>query len=140
MNKYLKEFLHRGLVFSGLGPIILGIIYFVLSLSIEGFALSGKEVLLGILSTYILAFIQAGVSVFNQIEHWSVSKSTALHFSLLYITYILCYLLNTWIPFEWLVIGIFTAVFVVSYFVIWLTAYLIVKKTSKEFNNRLKKA
>lgn len=140
MNKYLKEFLHRGLIFSGLGPIVLGIVYFILSLSFENFSLSGKEVLLGILSTYILAFIQAGVSVFNQIEHWSVSKSTALHFSLLYIAYILSYLLNTWIPFEWLVIGIFTAVFVVSYFVIWLTVYLIVKKTSNEFNNRLKKA
>lgn len=140
MNKYLKEFLKRGMMFSGLGPIVLGIIYFILSLTIESFALSGKEVLMGIVSTYILAFVQAGASVFNQIEHWSITKSILFHFSLLYITYILCYLCNTWIPFDWLVIGIFTAIFVVSYFVIWLTVYLIARKTSKEFNNRLKKA
>ena len=27
MNKYVKEFLIRGMMFSGLGPIVLGIIY-----------------------------------------------------------------------------------------------------------------
>lgn len=138
MNKYLKEFFHRGLMFGGFGPIIMGMIYYILSKKINGFSLSGGEVFLSIVSVYLLAFIQAGVTVFNQIEHWSTPKSLFFHFTSLYITYILCYLLNSWIPFKWSVIGIFTAVFVVLYFAIWLAVYFIAKTTSKKMNAKLK--
>ena len=91
MNKYVKEFFHRGLVFSGFGPIILGIIYFVLSKTVVNFTLSGAEVFLGIVSIYLLAFVQAGATVFNQIEHWSIGKSLLCHLSTLYVAYSLCY-------------------------------------------------
>lgn len=138
MNKYLKEFLHRGMMFSGLGPVILGIIFFILSKTLDDFSLSGTEVLLGIISTYILAFVQAGASVFNQIEHWPISKSLFCHFGLLYAVYVLCYVLNSWIPFEWSVIVIFTAIFVVTYFIIWFTVYFIVRATSRKLNETLK--
>lgn len=137
MNKYLKDFLLRGMMFGGFGPIILGIIYFILSKTLNDFSLNGSEVLLGIVSTYLLAFIQAGVSVFNQIEHWSVPKSLFCHFGLLYAAYIICYVFNSWIPFEWGVIGIFTAIFVVAYFVIWTVVYFSVKATSKKLNTEL---
>lgn len=138
MNKYLKEFLHRGLIFSGLGPVVLGIVFLVISKTLDDFSLSGTEVFFGIVSTYLLAFIQAGASVFNQIEHWPITKSLFCHFGLLYAAYSLCYIFNSWIPFEWGVIAIFTAVFVVVYFVIWLTVYFIVKATSKKLNATLK--
>lgn len=137
MNRYLKEFFHRGLLFSGFGPIILGIIFFVLSKTIDSFYVSGTEILLGIVSTYILAFVQAGASVFNQIEHWSLPKSLFYHFGLLYVTYVLCYVINSWIPFEWTVIAIFTAIFVAAYFIIWFTVYYIVKATGKKLNATL---
>ena len=137
MNKYLKEFLHRGLIFGGFGPIVLGIIFFILSKTIDDFSLDGSEVLLGIISTYLLAFVQAGVSVFNQIEHWSVPKSLLCHFGSLYAVYVFFYVVNSWIPFEWGVIGIFTAIFVVTYFIIWFTVYFIVKSTKKKLNSAL---
>jgi hypothetical protein len=71
MNKgYFKAFLHRGLIFGGFGPIIVGIVFFVLSLTLEDFSLSGQEVFFAIISTYLLAFLQAGASIFNQIESW----------------------------------------------------------------------
>lgn len=138
MNKYLKEFLHRGLIFSGLGPVVLGIVFLVLSKTLDDFSLSGTEVFFGIVSTYLLAFIQAGASVFNQIENWPITKSLFCHFGLLYVAYSLCYILNSWIPFEWGVIAIFTAVFVVTYFIIWFTVYFVVKATSKKLNATLK--
>jgi hypothetical protein len=138
MNKYLKEFFHRGLIFAGFGPIILGIIFFVLSKTVNDFYVSGGQILLGIISTYILAFVQAGATVFNQIEHWSTPKSLFFHFGSLYAVYVLCYVLNSWIPFEWGVIGIFTAIFVTVYFVVWFTVYFIVKTTSKKLNSKLK--
>lgn len=137
MNKYLKEFLHRGLIFGGFGPIVLGIIFFILSKTIDDFSLDGSEVLLGIISTYLLAFVQAGVSVFNQVEHWSVPKSLLCHFGSLYAVYVFFYVVNSWIPFEWGVIGIFTAIFVVTYFIIWFTVYFIVKSTKKKLNYAL---
>ncbi len=43
MNKYLKEFLHRGLMFSGFGPVISGIVYLILNYTIDDFSVSGKE-------------------------------------------------------------------------------------------------
>ncbi len=137
MNRYLKEFLHRGLMFAGFGPIILGIIFFILSKTLDDFYVSGGQILLGIISTYILAFVQAGATVFNQIEHWSVPKSLFCHFGMLYAVYVLCYTVNSWIPFEWGVIAIFTAIFVTAFFVIWFTVYFIVKATSRKLNKKL---
>ncbi len=138
MNKYLKEFLHRGLIFGGFGPIVVGIVYMALQSSLENFSLSGTEVCLAIVSTYILAFLQAGASIFNSIEEWPLSKSLLCHVATIYIAYILCYLLNTWIPFRVEIILIFTLIFAAIYLVIWFTVYLIVKNTQKQLNNCLK--
>lgn len=44
MNKYVKEFLHRGLMFGGFGPIIAGIVYLILSYTLNNFSLSGSTV------------------------------------------------------------------------------------------------
>ncbi len=137
MNKYLKEFLHRGLMFSGFGPIIISIVYLCLSLSLDDFTLSGYETFLAIISTYVLAFVLAGASVFNQIEHWSVLKSTFFHFMTYYISYIICYLVNSWIPFDFKFVLIFTAIFVLGYFVIWLIVSCTIKQISKKLNKKL---
>ena len=138
MNKYVKEFIHRGLIFGGFGPIILGIIYFILSKTVDGFMLSGLEVMTGIISTYLLAFVHAGASIFNQIEHWGISKSLLCHLSILYVAYSLCYVINTWIPFEPKVLLVFTIVFLTIYFVVWGIVYLSVKNISKNCNAKLK--
>ena len=124
-------------MFGGFGPIIGGIVYLCLSFAIDGFALSGSEVFLGIVSLYILAFVQAGASIFNQIEEWPIAKSLLVHLSVLYCAYVLCYLVNTWIPLEWIALLIFTTAFIVAYFVVWLTVFLVVKRTSKKLNQKL---
>lgn len=129
MNQYVKEFLHRGLMFGGFGPIILGVIW-----AISNPAITGGQLLLGIVSIYLLAFLQAGASVFNQIEHWSLPKSVLCHFATLYVAYVGCYLLNSWIPFDWRVVAIFTAIFVVVYLAVWLVVYTCVKLTSQKLN------
>ena len=138
MNKYVKEFLRRGLLFGGFGPIILGVLYLVLSRTIDDFSVGGGEVFLGIISIYLLAFIQAGASVFNQIEEWGIGKSLLIHFSTLFLAYSGCYLLNTWIPFEPMVLLIFAIVFIVIYFAVWLTVYLIIRATRNKLNRQLK--
>lgn len=133
MNKYVKEFLHRGLMFSGFGPIIAGIVF-----SFEPHVINdGKTVFAAIVSTYILAFIHAGSSVLNTIESWSPAKTALIHLGTLYVSYLTCYLANSWIPFDWKVVGIFTAIFVVGYFAIWFVVYLSVKLASKNLNKSL---
>lgn len=136
MNKNLKEFFHRGLMFGGFGPIVVGIVMFCISFT-ESVELSGLDVLLAILSTYIMAFVQAGTTVFHQIEEWSPMKSALLQMVCLYAVYVGSYLLNSWIPFNWLVIIIFTVAFIVAYFIIWFIVFIIVRTTTKKLNSRL---
>ena len=137
MNKYVKEFFKRGLMFGGFGPIIMAIVLWIISLTGTQTTFDGVQMLLATVSTYVLAFVQAGASVFNQIEGWSLGKSLGIHLSVLYVTYLGCYLINSWIPFVWQVVAIFTAIFVAVYLVIWLTVYLIVKHISKKLNEKI---
>ena len=139
MKKYCLEFIKRGLTFSGLGPVVLGIVYFILGRAIEGFSLSGGEVLVAIVSTYFLAFLQAGASVFNQIDEWHLSKSLLFHFLTVYTAYLVCYLVNSWIPFSISFVLIFTGIFIAVYLAIWFSVYLIVKNVSKKFNAAIEK-
>lgn len=137
MNKYLKSFLYRGLVFGGFGPIVAGVVFFYLELSLPEFSIGGRDALIAIVSTYLLAFVQAGASVFNQIESWSRAKSLLCHLSSIYAAYVITYLVNSWIPFEPVVILIFTLAFVAIYLVIWLSIYLSVKALERGVNARL---
>ena len=139
MKKYAKEYFLRGLIFGGFGPVILGIVLLFINLSGEVVALDGAQIFIAILSTYLLAFTQAGASVFNQIESWSIAKSTGVHFSSLYIAYLICYLINRWLPLRWEIIAIFTGIFIVGYFIVWLTVYLIVRSTGKKLNDSVNK-
>ncbi len=138
MNKYVKEFLKRGFMFAGLGPLVLAIVYLFLGRFINDFSLSGSQAFLSIVSVYILAFVHAGVSVFNQIEYWSIAKSLLCHFASLYAAYSLCYVANSWIPFEPKVLLIFTGIFVAGYFIVWTIVYFSVKASSKRFNQKLR--
>lgn len=133
----VRDFFFRGLLFGGFGPIIAGIVYLILHFTLKDLALTGLQVFTVIVSTYLLAFIHAGASVFNQIESWPLAKSTLCHFGLLYVAYVLCYVINSWIPFEPLVLGIFTAIFAVGYAVIWLAVYVSIRVTVKQLNRSL---
>ena len=124
-------------MFGGFGPIITGIVYLILSYTLKDLSLSGVEVFIAIVSTYVLAFVHAGASIFNQIEEWPIMKSLLVNLVTLYVAYTSCYLINSWIPFDWTIILIFTAIFVAVYLAIWLVVYLSVKATTKRFNKKL---
>ena len=126
-------------MFGGFGPIILGIIYLVLQSTIKGFSLSGGQVFAAIISTYLLAFVQAGASVLNQIDTRFPLLTTGLHLLILYVAYVGAYLINSWIPFSPEALGIFTAVFVIGYAIIWLTVFVSIKTVSRKLNGRFGK-
>ena len=137
MNYYVKEFLKRGLIFSGFGPIIAGIVYLSIEKSGVDLKLTGFNVFLAIITTYVIAFVEAGSSVFNQIDSWPKAKSLFFQMTSIYIVYIGGYLINNWIPFKIEVIVIFTSVYVTTYLAIWLTVYLISKNMTKKLNAKL---
>lgn len=137
MNKYVKEYLKIGFMFSGIGPVVAGIIYLILEKTGVSLNLSGFDVFLAIITTYIMAFVQAGASTFNRIEHWGKAKSLFWQMSTIYVVYIGGYLINRWIPLDWKVIIIFTSIYIASYLIVWLFVYFIIKKESKKLNQRL---
>ena len=138
MNNYIKAFFHRGLIFAGFGPVITGIIIWAVSLGTNVEPLNASQMLIAIVSTYLLAFVHAGASVFNQIEHWPIMKSLLCHLGTLYTAYTACYLFNSWLPFDWKVLLIFTAIFLAVYLAIWVIVLISLKATSRKFNSKIK--
>ena len=121
-------------MFSGLGCIIAAIIIS----SEPSLVHDGKTVLTAIVSTYFLAFIHAGTSVFHAVESWSAVKSAFFQLLTLYVSYLACYLANSWLTFNIAIVGIFTVIFIAVYLLVWLTVYFSIKATSKSLNKKLK--
>ena len=138
MNKYVKQFLFRGLIFAGFGPIITSLVILCINKSGVSVTFSAAEMFIAIISTYVLAFVQAGATVFNQIEDWPITKSLFFNFLSIYLVYVGCYLINSWIPFDINFILFFTLIFVLVYLVIWFTVYICVKCFTKKLNEKLK--
>ena len=139
MNKYVKTFLHRGLLFAWGGPVVLGIVYLFIELSGEHLSLNGIELFIAILSTCIIAFVHAGSSVFPIIEHWSKVKSMFFQFLCIYSVYTIAYLINSWLPFDWKILLSYTSAFVGTFLLIWIIVLLTVNQLSKRMNQQLKK-
>ena len=66
-----------------------------------------------------------------------MAKQVLFQMTSIYVVYFVGYLINHWIPFNWIVIVIFTSIFVATFLSIWFTAYFISKKVSKKLNERL---
>lgn len=138
-NRYLREFLHRGLLFSGFGPVVVGIVYWIVGLTTGDTAIATANQFVAILSSYCLAFLVAGASVFYQIEAWGLAKATLFHMAIVYAAYLTCYLLNNWIAADWRTVGIFSGIFLVGYLAIWGGILISVKATAKKLNTKLNK-
>lgn len=137
MKSFFKTFVHRGLLFAGFGPLIAGIVYLVLDLSGVNYDLTGKGVFMGIFTTFIIAFIHAGSSAFNDIEKWGKAKAMLCQLTFIYVIYLAGYLINNWIPFNYKVILIFTICIVVGYLIIWFSIYFAVRRYSNKLNEKL---
>lgn len=138
MKKFWKEFLLRGLICVGGGPLVLAIIYGILGATGSVEALSPGEVCMGIITITLLAFIAAGMTAIYQMEQLPLPTMILLHGGALYIAYILTYLLNGWLASQAKPIGIFTGIFVAGYAVIWFIIYCVERTKTKKLNQMLK--
>ena len=139
MKKYILDFLHRGIIASVGGPIILAIIYAVLYANGVVDMLSTIEVVKGIITSAILAFIAGGINFVYNIERLQIAPAALIHFAVLYLDYILIYLFNGWIVNSLEVIIIFTSIFALGFALIWLIIYLTTRKKIKKMNKNLAK-
>ena len=138
MKKFVLEFLRRGLIASGIGPIVLAIVYLIFQKTNAVETLSVNQVCIGIFSITALAFIAGGMNAIYQIERLPLMVAILIHGGILYISYLVTYLLNDWIDFGALPIVVFTAIFVVGYIVIWAIIYSIIKRNTAKLNKMLK--
>ena len=138
MKKFVLEILRRGLIASGIGPIVLAIVYLILQKTNAVETLSVNQVCIGIFSITALAFIAGGMNAIYQIERLPLMVAILIHGGILYISYLVTYLLNDWIDFGALPIVVFTAIFVVGYIVIGAIIYSIIKRNTAKLNKMLK--
>ena len=139
MKKHILDFLRRGLLACGFGPLALAAIYLVLQGTIDLSLLSVNEAVTGILSLYALAFIAGGMNFIYQIERLPLMVAILIHGAVLYVSYLCTYLLNSWL--EWNVISllVFTGIFVIGYVIIWAIICSIIRKNTEKINSGLKK-
>ncbi len=120
MKKFIVEFLKRGAIFAGLGPLILAIVYFFLHLN-------------GVVEMVPVTKISAVYHV----EKLQLGIAGLIQGSVLFADYIFFYLAMGWMPFRWDVIALFTAIFVVIFALIWLIVYLSIRNKIKKMNEKL---
>ncbi len=138
MKKFVLEFLRRGLIASGIGPIVLAIVYLILQKTAAVETLSVNQICIGIFSITALAFIAGGMNAIYQIERLPLMLAILIHGGVLYVGYLGTYLLNDWLDFGILPMIVFTAIFVVGYIIIWVIIYFIIKSNAAKLNKMLK--
>lgn len=138
MKKFLLDFLHRGLVACGLGPLVLAILYGIMGQTAGLEVLAVSKVCIGILSLTALAFIAGGMNAIYQIEQLPLMVAIWIHGSALYVSYLLTYLVNDWLEAGIIPILIFSLIFIVGFMIIWAIIYAIIKRDTDSLNEKLK--
>ena len=139
MKKFALEFLHRGLVACGIGPLVLVIVYLILQRSAAVETLTVSEVCIGIVSLAVLAFIAGGMNAIYQIERVPLMIAILIHECVLYVSYLGTYLVNDWLDLGVIPIIVFSAIFLVGYIVIWAIIYCIIKRNTAKLNESLRR-
>ena len=139
MKQHILEFVRRGLVASGLGPMVLAVFYLVLQRGAGVQVLTVNQVCLGIFSLSALAFIAGGMNFIYQLEQLPLMVAIFIHGGVLYVSYLATYLLNDWLEWGAMPILVFTGIFLLGYLVIWAVIYSIIKRNTDQINLALKK-
>ena len=138
MKGYLAEFLRRGLVACGLGPLVLAILYLILHRTAGLETLTVQQVCLGIFSLSALAFLAGGMNILYQIERLPLMVAILIHGAVLYASYLITYLLNDWLEWGFTPLLVFTGIFLFGYLAIWAVIYTVTKRNTEKLNRKLR--
>ena len=139
MKKFVSEFIRRGLIAVGVGPVVFAVVYLILQQYAAIEVLTVNQICIGIFSLSALAFVAGGMNAIYQIERLPLMAAILIHGSVLYVGYLGTYLLNDWLDLGVIPIIVFTGIFVVGYVVIWAVIYSIIKRNTEKLNEKLKK-
>ena len=139
MKQFILQFIHRGLVACGFGPIILAIVFSILRQTGVVDTLTVEEVCVGIFSLTALAFIAGGMNSIYQIEQLPLMTAILIHGIVLYFGYLATYLVNDWLEAGTVPIIIFSVIFALGYLMIWAVIYFIIRAKTARLNEMLKK-
>ena len=136
MRRHISDFIRRGLISCGFGPLVLAILYLILQKQGVIENLTVEEVCIGIFSLFTLAFVAGGMNVIYQIEQLPLMVAIMIHGGVLYLSYLLTYLLNVWLKWGTTPILVFTGIFVLGYLAIWAIIYPITRKNTASINEK----
>lgn len=139
MKRFFSDFIRRGIVACGFGPIVLAVIYLILQRSAAVSHLTVQEVCIGIFSLTALAFVAGGMNAIYQIERLPLMLAVLIHGVVLYVGYLIVYTINGWLEQGIVPIVVFTAIFIVGYIVIWAIIYSVIKRSTARLNEKIKK-
>ena len=138
MKRFVLEFLRRGAIVSGIGPMVLAVLYMIMHQAAGVETLSVNQVCIGIISLTLLAFIAGGLNALYQLERLPLLVAIFIHGGVLYVGYLATYLVNDWLDLGTIPIIVFSVIFVVGYIVIWAIIYSIIRKNTARINEMLK--
>lgn len=137
MKKTVQDFIRRGLIAAGFGPIVLAIVYMILYSRGLIEAVPVPELCVGIISLTALAFVAGGTNVVYQIERLPLMLAVLIHGGVLYLSYLAVFLINGWLKWGRGPILIFTGIFVVGYILIWAGIYAATRRNTEKLNKIL---
>lgn len=138
MKKHVKKFCARGFMFTWGGPVIVAIVWLALQSAGVITSLTVNEAALGIVSSAVMAFVAAGISIVYDIESLPKAFAGLIQMAVLYADYLGCYLLNGWMPAH--AIWPFTAIFVAAFIMIWLGIYIPIRLKVNKMNKLMNKS
>ena len=139
MKKIISQFIQRGLMVSGFGPIVLAVIYLILRGVGVVEVLTVDEVAIGIVSLTVLTFIAGGMNVIYRIEKLPLIAAILIHGAVLYIAYLITYLVNNWLKSDPTPLLVFSLIFAFTFAIIWLVVYIVIKQKTDKLNKMLMK-
>ena len=139
MKKNVLEFVRRGLIACGFGPMVLVVFYLILQRQCDIQMVTVNEVCVGIVSLSVLAFVVGGMNMIYQIERLPLMVAIFIHGGVLYISYLGTYLINDWLEWGRTPVLVFTGIFLFGYLATWAVIYFVTKRKTDRLNEMLKK-
>jgi hypothetical protein len=136
-NSFIKDFLLRGLVAMGFGPLVLAVVYLIVWLCESGVVIELPSVSLAILTLMVLAFICGGMTAIYQLESIPLPIKILTHGFVLYLSYAAIYLLNGWLGSGIVPFLVFTGIFVISYLLTWAVIFISQIISTKKLNRQI---
>ena len=139
MKKIFKEFMHRGLLCMGFGPLVLAIVFAILNLCGVVEVITVSEIVLEIFAITLMAFVAAGITVVYQIEKLPLLYAILIHGFTLYLDYAVIYLVNGWLKNGIIPFVVFTIIFILGFILTWIIVYLFIRKDIEKMNRKIGK-